>query len=140
VTTFVSANQLQATIPADFLAEEGQFQLSVFDGTSAFSNAKTFKVIESVPAIDATAVNGLTFQQITLSGHVLDAAPEAHQVRIEWGDGQVQVLDLPANSDGSFSATHTFAQPGHVRHDTIVVTVLDDEGVAGKSLKLDVLV
>jgi hypothetical protein len=140
VTTFVSANKLQATIPADFLAEEGHFKLSVFDGQSAFSNARTFKVTESVPAIDASAVNGLTFQQIVLSGQVLDAAPEAHQVRIAWGDGQVQVLDLSANSDGQFSVTHTFAQPGHVRHDTIVVTPLDDEGVAGHPLKLDVIV
>jgi hypothetical protein len=140
VTTFVSANKLQATIPADFLAEEGQFKLSVFDGTSAFSNAMTFKVTESVPAINATAVNGLTFQEIDLSGQVLDAAPEAHQVRIVWGDGQVQVLDLPANSDGKFSVSHTFAQPGHVRHDTIVVTPLDDEGVAGAAQKFDVIV
>jgi hypothetical protein len=138
LTTFVSAGQLQATIPADFLAEEGQFKLSVFDGTSAFSNAKTFKVIESVPEIDATAVNGLTFQEITVSGQVLDAASEAHSVQIKWGDGQTQVVD--ANADGTFSVNHTFAQPGHVRHDTIVVTPLDDEGVAGHSLKLDVIV
>jgi hypothetical protein len=138
VTTFVSANKLQATIPADFLAEEGSFKLSVLDGQIAFSNAKTFKVTESVPEIDASAVNGQIFQQITVSGQVLDLAPEAHQVRINWGDGLVDVVDT--NVDGTFSVKHTFAQPGHVRHDTIVVTALDDEGVAGHPLKLDVIV
>jgi hypothetical protein len=130
VTTFVNAGQLKATIPADFLAEEGHFKLSVLNGDSDFCNAQTFTVTESVPVIDGSAVNGLTFQEITVSGQVTDLAPEAHRVQIDWGDGQVQVLDLPANSDGHFSVTHTFAQTGHVQHDTIVVTALDDEGVA----------
>jgi hypothetical protein len=138
VTTFVNAGQLKATIPADFLAEEGSFKLSVFDGGNDFSSAKTFKVTESVPQVTASAVNGQIFQQITLTGQVIDTAPEAHQVRINWGDGQVQVVN--ANADGSFTVTHTFAQPGHVRHDTITVTPLDDEGVAGSPLKLDVIV
>jgi hypothetical protein len=140
VTTFVNAGQLKTTIPADFLAEEGSFKLSVFDGQSGFSNARTFKVTESVPEVTASATQGQIFQQIVLSGQVIDSALEAHQVRIEWGDGQVQVLDLGANSGGQFSVTHTFAQPGHVRQDTITVTALDDEGVAGTPLKLDVIV
>jgi hypothetical protein len=140
VTTFVNVGQLKATIPADFLAEEGSFKLSVFDGQSAFSNAKTFKVTESVPEVTASATQGQIFQQIVLSGQVIDSALEAHQVRIEWGDGQVQVIDLGANSGGQFSVTHTFAQPGHVRQDTITVTALDDEGVAGTPLKIDVVV
>jgi hypothetical protein len=140
VTTFVNAGQLKATIPADFLAEEGQFELSVFDGQSEFSNAQTFTVTESVPVIDASAVNGLTFQEITVSGQVTDLAPEAHQVQIDFGDGFVQVVDLPANSDGHFSVTHTYAQAGHVQHETIVLTALDDEGVASDPLTLDVIV
>jgi hypothetical protein len=137
-TTFLSAGQLKAVIPASFLAEEGHFRLSVLDAQNGFSNAKTFKVTESVPEIDASAVNGQIFQQITVSGQVLDAAPEAHTVRIKWGDGQVQTVN--ANADGTFSVSHTFQQPGHVHHDTIVVTAFDDEGVASSPLKLDVLV
>jgi hypothetical protein len=140
VTTFVNAGQLKATIPADFLAEEGHFKLSVLNGDSDFSNAKTFRVTESVPVVSASAIQGLTFQEITVSGQVLDAAPEAHRVIVAWGDGQMQVLDLGANSDGHFSVTHTFEQPGHAHHDTIVVTALDDEGFASDPLKLDVLV
>jgi hypothetical protein len=140
VTTFVSAGQLKATIPADFLAEEGHFKISVLDGQNAFSNAVGFKVTESVPSVSASAVNGQIFQQIDLSGQVLDAAPEAHRVQIKWGDGQVQIIDVSATTGGQFSVTHTFAQPGHVRPDTIVVTALDDEGVAGPSVKLDVIV
>jgi hypothetical protein len=141
VTTFVNTNQLKAVIPADFLSEEGQFNISVLDSQNGESNAKTFTVIESVPAVDASVSQGLTFQEITLSGLVTDQALEDHVVRIDWGDGQVQELVLPANSDGQFSVTHTFQQPpGHVQHDTITVTALDDEGTAGDPLQLDVLI
>jgi hypothetical protein len=140
LTTFVNTNQLKAIIPADFLAEEGRFKISVLDSQSGQSNAKTFHVTESVPAIDATVIQGLTFQEITLSGQVTDQAIEDHHVLINWGDGQLQELDLPANSDCKFTVTHTFAQSGHVHHDTIVVTPLDEEGFAGGALQFDVLV
>jgi hypothetical protein len=139
-TRFVSAGQLQAIIPASFLAEEGHFRLSVLDAQNGHSNALTFRVTESVPVLTASALQGLTFQQVTVSGQVTDQAPEAHRVRINWGDGQVQILDLGVSPGGQFSATHTFAQPGHTRHDTIVVTALDDEGVASTPLKFDVIV
>jgi hypothetical protein len=139
-TRFVSTGQLQAIIPASFLAEEGHFTLSVLDAQSGASNAKTFHVTESVPVLSASALQGLTFQQITVSGQVIDQAPEAHRVRINWGDGHVQVIDLAANSNGQFSVAHTFAATRHVHHDTIVVTALDDEGVASESLKFDVIV
>lgn len=139
-TRFVSAGQLQAIIPASFLAEEGHFRLSVLDGQNGRSNALTFKVVESVPVLTASAIQGLTFQQITVSGAVTDQAPEAHRVRINWGDGQVQVLDLGGNAGGQFSVTHTFAASRHVHHDTIVVTALDDEGVASAPLRFDVIV
>jgi hypothetical protein len=139
VTTFVSPNKLTAVIPADLLAEEGHFTISVLDSQSGESNAKTFHVIESVPQIDASVVQGLIFQNFTVSGTVTDLAQEDHQVRINWGDGTVQTIDV--NPDGSFSVDHTFAQsPGHVHHDTIVVTPLDDEGFAGDPLTFDVLV
>jgi hypothetical protein len=61
-------------------------------------------------------------------------------VRINWGDGLVQVLNLGVDSDGTFSVAHTFQQPGHVRHNTITVTALDDEGVASDPLTFDVIV
>jgi hypothetical protein len=139
VTTFVSPNKLTAVIPADLLAEEGHFTISVLDSQIGESNAKTFHVIESVPQIDASVVQGLIFQNFTVSGMVTDLAQEDHQVRINWGDGTVQTIDV--NPDGSFSLDHTFAQPpGHVHRDTIVVKPLDDEGFAGDPLTFDVLV
>ena len=140
ITTFVNTNELKAVIPADFLAEEGQFQISVLSGQNEASNARTFQVTESVPAIDASVIQGLTFQEITLSGQVTDQAIEDHRVSFDWGDGQVQELDLPAGSNGQFNVTHTFVQAGHVQPDTIVVTALDDEGAASDPLQFDVLV
>jgi hypothetical protein len=140
ITTFVNSNQLKAVIPADFLAEEGHFKISVLDIQNGSSNARAFHVTESVPAIDASVSQGLTFQEITLSGQVTDQAIEDHRVSIDWGDGQVQELDLPAGSDGQFTVSHTFDQTGHVQHDTITVTALDDEGAASDPLQFDVLV
>jgi hypothetical protein len=137
ITTFVNTNQLKAIIPAGFLAEEGQFTISVLDGQNEESNGTTFNITESVPAINASVTRGLIFQEITVSGQVTDQAIEDHIVRIDFGDGQVQELDLPAGSDGQFSVTHTFAQPGHVEHHTIVVTALDDEGTVSNLLQFD---
>jgi hypothetical protein len=139
-TKFVNSNQLQAVIPAAFLSEEGHFKLSVLDGDNDFSNSVRFTVKDSVPVLTASAEQGLTFQEITLSGEVTDQASESHSVRINWGDGTVQVLDLGVNAGAPFTATHTFNQTGHVHHDTIVVTALDDEGVASAPLKFDVIV
>jgi hypothetical protein len=139
-TTFVSANQLQAIIPAALLAEEGHIKLSVLDGDNGVSNARTFTITDSVPVVTASVTQGQVFQQITVSGQVTDQAVEGHRVRIRWGDGQVDVLDLGVGSGGSFTATHTFADSGHLHHDTIVVTPLDDEGVAGAPLTFDVIV
>jgi hypothetical protein len=139
-TTFVNANLLQATIPALFLTEEGHFQLSVLDARGGSSNATTFLVTERVPVVTASVVQGLTFQKITLNGQVTDPAVEAHRVRIVWGDGAVQVLDLGISPGGPFFATHTFAASNHLHHDTIVVTALDDEGAASAPLVFDVIV
>jgi hypothetical protein len=139
-TTFVNANQLQAVIPAAFLSEEGHFKLSVLDGASGFSNSVRFTVKDSVPTLTASVNQGQIFQQITLSGTVTDQATEGHRVRINWGDGVTQVVDLGVSASAPFSVSHTFAQPGHAHHDTIVVTPLDDRGVAGAPLKFDVIV
>jgi hypothetical protein len=140
VTTFVNANEVKAVIPADFLAEEGHFQISVLDSQNGASNAKTFHVTDSVPQLDAAVTQGQIFQQITLSGQVTDQAVEAHRLRINWGDGVVQVVDLGVNASAPFSVTHTFAASRHLHHDTIVVTALDDEGVASAPLTFDVIV
>src|SRR5262249_17397696 len=130
----------KAIIPADFLSEEGDFKISVLDSQNGESNAKTFHVIESIPQLDASVAQGLIFQEITLSGTVTDSANEGHSVSIDWGDGQVQVIDLGIGTGGSFSVVHTFEQTGHVQHDTITVTALDDEGVASEAQTFDVII
>jgi hypothetical protein len=139
-TTFVNANQLQAIIPAAVLAEEGHFKLSVLDAGNGRSNSEKFIVTDSIPVVTASASQGQIFQQITLNGQVSEQAIEDHRVRIRWGDGHEDVLDLGVNSGAPFSATHTFAASGHLHHDTIVVTALDDEGTASAPLELDVIV
>jgi hypothetical protein len=139
-TTFVNTNELKAIIPAAFLAQEGQFNLSVLDGDTDHSNAMLFQVKDSVPTIDATVTQGLAFQDITLSGLVTDQAFEGHRLLIDWGDGTVEEVDLGVSSSASFFVSHTFDQAGHVHHDTIVVTALDDVGVASDPLTFDVIV
>jgi hypothetical protein len=140
LTNFVDADELQAVIPAALLADEGHFKLSVLDPAGGASNSVRFTVAESVPVLTGSADQGQIFQQIKLTGQVSDPALEDHRVRINWGDGAVQVIDLGVGSGGAFSVSHTFAQPRHVHHDTVVVTALDDEGVASAALKFDVIV
>jgi hypothetical protein len=139
-TTFVNSGQLQAIIPAALLAEEGHFQLSVLDGENGLSNAQRFTVKDSIPTVSASATQGQIFQQITLNGLVTDQAVEDHRVQIKWGDGDVQVIDLGVSSEAHFTVTHTFAASRHLHHDTIVVTALDDEGVASAPQTFDVIV
>jgi hypothetical protein len=139
-TRFVNAGQLQAIIPASFLAEEGKFQISVVDGLNGLSHSATFHVTDNVPAVTASATQGQIFQEITLNGQVIDQANEGHRVRIDWGDGHVQVLHLGVSAGGQFAVNHTFAPSKHLHHDTIVVTALDNEGVASAPLTFDVIV
>jgi hypothetical protein len=139
-TKFVNAGQLQAIIPAALLAEEGHFKISVLDPQNGSSNSEKFTVTDSVPVLTASVTQGQIFQQITLDGLVTDQAAEAHRVLINWGDGTGAVLELGVGSSSPFTATHTFAHSRHLHHDTIVVTALDDKGVASAPLKFDVIV
>jgi hypothetical protein len=139
-TTFVSSSELQAIIPAALLADEGHFTLLVLDGVGGLSNPERFTVTESVPALTASADQGRIFQRITLNGSVSDQAVEDHRLRINWGDGTVQVIDLGISSSAPFSESHTFQQPRHVHHDTIVISALDDDGATGAPLQFDVIV
>jgi hypothetical protein len=140
VTTFVNAGQLQALIPAASLADEAHLKLSVLDAGNGLSNAKNFTITDSRPVLTASVSQGQTFQQITLSGLVSDQAVEDHRVRIVWGDGAVDVIDLGVNAGAPFSVTHTFATSSHLHHDTIVVTALDDEGSHSAAQTFDVIV
>jgi uncharacterized protein (TIGR03437 family) len=127
-TTFVSSGQLQATIPAALLAVEGTASITVSDPQNGLSNAQTFSITESVPALSASvSYQGRSLQNVTLSGQVSDKAIEDHQVRIDWGDGTVQVVDLGLGRGGPFSVSHHFGKKGP-RARTINVTARDDVG------------
>jgi hypothetical protein len=138
-TTFVNAGQLQAVIPAAFLAHEGTANIVVTDAERGLSNAQTFTITENVPAVSATVTQSRNFQDVTLSGQVSDQAFEDHRVRIDWGDGNIGVFDLGAGPGGPFSASHHYKKSGP-RQRTIKVTALDDQGTASAVLMFTIRV
>jgi hypothetical protein len=139
-TTFVSSSELQAIIPAALLAHPERLTLTVNDPAGGLSNNKQFTVTKSIPTITASADQGRIFQEITLNGQVSDTAVQDHRLRINWGDGTVQTIDLGVQSSSPFSISHTFAPSRHVHHDTITVTALDIDGTASTPLRFDVIV
>ena len=87
-TSFVNTGQIHATIPAALLAAEGTANITVSDPQNGLSNAQTFSITESVPALSASVSSkGRSSYNVTLSGQVVDQAFEDHQVRVNWGDG-----------------------------------------------------
>ena len=138
-TTFVNTGQLQATIPAALLAAEGTANITVFDPQGGLSNAQKFGITENVPALSASATHGRSLQNVTVSGQVFDQALEDHQVRIDWGDGTVQVLDLGSGRGGPFSLFHHYSGRGP-RVRTINLTARDDVGTVSSPLLLHVRV
>ena len=138
-TTFVNAGQLQATIPAALLASEGTASVTVFDPQNGLSNGQQFAITENVPALNASAKHGRSLQDVTVSGQVFDQALEDHQVRVDWGDGTVQVLDLGSGRGGPFSLSHHFKGRGP-RVRTINFTARDDAGTVSPTLSLRVRV
>jgi hypothetical protein len=134
-TTFVSATQLQAAVPSSLLADEGSANVSVFDAQRGISNAQTFSVLETVPAVSATATVSRASRRVTVNGMFSDTALEGHKVRINWGDGFTDVLDLGVSRTGSFFRSHKF-KGFFPRRRTIKINVLDDEGTTSATLTL----
>jgi uncharacterized protein (TIGR03437 family) len=136
-TSFVNTGQLQATIPAALLAAEGTTNIAVSDPQNGLSNAQTFSITDSVPAVSASVSHGRSLQNVTLTGQVVDQAFEDHEVRIDWGDGTIQVFDLGSGRDGPFSLYHHYKRGRqHVR--TISLTAQDDVGTVSAPLLLTV--
>jgi hypothetical protein len=138
-TTFVNTGQLQATIPAALLAAEGTANITVVDVQRGLSNAQTFTITENVPAINASVSQGRSLQNVTLSGQIVDQALEDHQVRVDWGDGTIQVLNLSHARGGPFSVFHHYKRGGP-RVRTINVTARDDVGTVSNTLLIPVRV
>src|SRR5262249_42031001 len=128
-TTFVSTGRLQATIPSALLATERAANITVSDPQNGTSSALTFTVIENVPQISATVAHGRSLRDVTVSGQVIDQALEDHQIRIDFGDGIIQVVDLGVQRGGPFSISHHYKR-GSQRARTISLTAHDDLGTA----------
>jgi hypothetical protein len=132
-TTFVDTGELQATIPAGLLGDEGKANISVFDLQRGLSNAQTFSITENVPVLHASARQRLSQRTVTIFGQVADQAFEDHRVRIDWGDGNILVLDLGISPGMPFSASHRYSRTGP-RQRTILVSARDDEGTFSNTL------
>jgi hypothetical protein len=132
-TTFVSTGQLEVTIPAALLAAEGTANISVFDVQRGLSNAQTFNITENVPALRASVTHGRSLEDVTVSGQVIDQAFEHHKVRVDWGDGTIQVLNLGSGRGGPFSVFHHYASGGP-RLRIIKLIARDDVGTASAPL------
>jgi hypothetical protein len=78
-------------------------------------------------------------QNVTLIGQVADQALEDHQVRVDWGDGTIQVLNLGSARGGPFSVFHHYKRGGP-RVRTINLTARDDVGTVSNTLLIPVRV
>jgi hypothetical protein len=143
LTTTFQNGQLQAVIPASLLADEGMANITVADVQRGLSNAATFVITENVPGLSATITQGHNSPNVTVKGQVFDQALEGHRVRIDWGDGTVDVVDLGSSRGGAFSMSHQYKKHGRRQRtatETIKVTALDDEGTASAVLMFSVRV
>jgi hypothetical protein len=133
-TTFVNGTQLQATLPASMLAEEGSLAITVlnpgpFGGTS---NSQTFSVMDAPLSASGMTVNptegspfsGLvaTFTDADPYGTVAD-----YVATINWGDGSTSAGTIVDNGNGTFGVTgsHTYAEEGST---AVSVTIRDTGG------------
>jgi hypothetical protein len=131
-TTFDSSGQLRAVIPASFLADEGTATVSVFDPQRTLSNTQTFTILDHVPTVSTSLSQNRVGKMVTVSGMFSDSTAEGHLVRLNWGDGVTQDVDLGVSAGGPFAVGHVYK--GTPRAHVVTLTVLDDEGVASATL------
>jgi hypothetical protein len=134
-TTFVSATQLQALVPAAPLADEGSASVTVMDPGDSGSGGQTFTILEAVPTASATVHADASLIHVTVTGTFVDATTEHHAARIFWGDGTSTTLDLGVGRSGSFNASHRYRGKPK-KHRQMLVFVLDDEGTMSNTVTL----
>jgi hypothetical protein len=142
-TSFLSASQLQVTIPASLLTEVRRSSLTVTNKTGpalGTSNAVVFPVTEAAltadPSLSVVAAEGLPAASVRLATFTdpdpNDAASE-YQAWVYWGDGTPVTLGtVSALGSGHWvvSGTHTYAEDHAftitvvVRHATAPVLVI----------------
>jgi hypothetical protein len=143
-TTFVSTTQLQATVPAALVAEEGSASVTVNNAVpgEGVSNAATFTITDApltdtTPVATLNAVEGIGTAQVVAT--FSDANPGATindfaNTTIDWGDGTttngaVQLVGRTATG-ATFQVMggHVYAEEGSFN---VIVTVND---VGGQSV------
>jgi hypothetical protein len=137
-TTFVSATQLQATVPATDLAEEGSATVTVVNpGPSNTSSGVPFTVAVAAPAASLSGpTSAIVGQALTFTLGATSPSPvdqgAGFSDRIDWGDGTVlnrdiQIVPATADNGSGLTATHSYASPGVY---TVQVTASDDSGTS----------
>ncbi|HEV2947519.1 MAG TPA: IPT/TIG domain-containing protein, partial [Gemmataceae bacterium] len=121
-TSFINDTQLQATIPASLLAEEGNLTVTVSTPgpSGGTSNAVSFIVMDApltAAGAGITATEGASF-----SGPIAnfsDSNPGGtlsdYAATISWGDGQTSTGTIIVGPNGTFvvSGDHTYADEGN---------------------------
>lgn len=143
-TTFVSTTQLQATVPAALVAEEGNASVTVNNAVpgEGVSNAATFTITDA-PLTDTTPVATLTAVEGRGIVQVVATFSDANQgatvddftnTVINWGDGTTSTglvqLVARTSTSATFQVTgrHVYAEEGSF---TVTVTIND---VGGQSV------
>jgi Concanavalin A-like lectin/glucanases superfamily/PKD domain/Matrixin len=133
-TTFVSGTQLQATVPAADLADDGAAAVSVSTPSpgGGASNALTFTVTQAAPSNVQLTLSSATISEndsVTLNGSFVDpGVTDKHSVDIDWSDGSPHTKLALAAGVLTFSAPHQYLDnlPGNAPR-TITATVLKGE-------------
>jgi hypothetical protein len=139
-TTFLSATQLQAIIPAAALTEEGSLAVSVVNpgSQSQTSNVLPFTVTDaplSAGGVLLSATEGTAFTGTVAT--FTDANPNAslndYQATISWGDGQSSPGTISANGQGGFTVSGQHAYEEGVYPVSVQITDLGGATATGSS-------
>jgi streptogramin lyase len=131
-TNAISSTQLQATIPAADLAEEGSASLTVVNSDGTTSPAVAFTVRDNVLTLSGVGV--ITTTGLAFSGTVAvftDADPNGsvgdYSATITWGAGRSSPGTVTTNAGGSFNVggANTYAAEGRYN---VRVTITDRGG------------
>jgi hypothetical protein len=153
-TFFVSATQLQVTIPAALVNEDGALTLTVVNPGGATSNARTLTVVDAPLGVNGMVVTlprllpagALATYLLTqrlppttpFSGVVATFTDTsavfetgAYTASIDWGDGiSAGTVQFQGGTTAAVVGSHTYTAPGRY---TIRVTVRDEGGSSNQA-------
>jgi N-acetylneuraminic acid mutarotase len=137
-TTFVSAAEVQAAVPASDLAEEGSAIIAVAQPTGETSAAQPLPIGDAPLTATGQSVSGSeggSTGTVTVATFTDLGGPEAvgdYSATINWGDQASSTGTIVANADGSFSVqgSHTYADEGSYN---VQVNLTDDGGATASA-------